>query len=95
MSLSCPVCNHKDTSVKDSRPIDGGVGITRRRECDNADCKHRFTTEEYDTDMMSKSTEQEIVDNFINGLDSDDEATKKLTRLIIDSIIEIRNSLRK
>ena len=40
--MRCPLCANDDTKVVDSRSIDDGAGIRRRRVC-NA-CQHRFTT---------------------------------------------------
>ena len=40
--MKCPVCNHGESKVLDSRPADGS--IRRRREC--LACQHRFTTYE-------------------------------------------------
>ena len=42
--MKCPVCNSKDSRVLDSRPIDDGASIKRRRECPT--CGKRFTTYE-------------------------------------------------
>ena len=42
--MHCPVCSNKNTSVVDSRPVEGGFSIRRRRECDK--CHYRFTTTE-------------------------------------------------
>src|SRR5690348_343445 len=40
--MRCPVCNHIDTKVVDSRMTEGGLSIRRRRECDK--CEYRFST---------------------------------------------------
>ncbi|MDQ0160205.1 MULTISPECIES: transcriptional regulator NrdR [Alkalibacillus] len=40
--MRCPNCDAKTTRVLDSRPIDEGKSIRRRRECDG--CQYRFTT---------------------------------------------------
>jgi transcriptional repressor NrdR len=40
--MRCPVCNHKETSVVDSRPSSDSLIIRRRREC--IKCKYRFST---------------------------------------------------
>ncbi|MCH9780723.1 MAG: transcriptional regulator NrdR, partial [Alphaproteobacteria bacterium] len=40
--MNCPYCLHHTTSVGDSRPIEGGAAIRRRRRCRN--CDSRFTT---------------------------------------------------
>ena len=42
--MKCPVCNSQDSRVLDSRPIDDGASIKRRRECPV--CGKRFTTYE-------------------------------------------------
>lgn len=40
--MRCPFCGSEDTQVKDSRPVEDGSGIRRRRQC--ASCGARFTT---------------------------------------------------
>jgi len=40
--MYCPVCNHKDTKVIDSRLSQDGSTIRRRRECFK--CQYRFST---------------------------------------------------
>lgn len=42
--MRCPSCSIEDSKVLDSRPVEDGRAIRRRREC-NA-CGHRFTTYE-------------------------------------------------
>ena len=42
--MKCPICNFQDSRVLDSRPIDDGSSIKRRRECPS--CGKRFTTYE-------------------------------------------------
>ena len=42
--MKCPLCNYSDSRVLDSRPIDDGASIKRRRECPS--CGKRFTTYE-------------------------------------------------
>ena len=42
--MKCPVCNCQDSRVLDSRPVDEGTSIRRRRECPA--CGKRFTTYE-------------------------------------------------
>ena len=42
--MRCPICNHQDSRVLDSRPIDEGASIKRRRECPA--CGKRFNTYE-------------------------------------------------
>jgi transcriptional repressor NrdR len=40
--MRCSNCQNKNTKVLDSRPIEEGRSIRRRRECEN--CGYRFTT---------------------------------------------------
>ena len=40
--MRCPICNHKDTKVIDSRMSSDGASVRRRRECDK--CGFRFST---------------------------------------------------
>ena len=42
--MNCPFCKHNDTQVLESRVIDDGHGLRRRRECGK--CEKRFTTHE-------------------------------------------------
>ena len=42
--MKCPFCEFIESKVIDSRPVDDGASIRRRRECLN--CKKRFTTYE-------------------------------------------------
>ena len=42
--MRCPFCTAKDTQVLESRSVDEGRSIRRRREC--VKCKKRFTTYE-------------------------------------------------
>ena len=62
--MKCPSCSIEDSKVVDSRPIQRGEGIRRRREC-NA-CNFRYTTYEYVLDnpvkVIKKSGEREEYD---------------------------------
>ncbi|WP_102345321.1 transcriptional regulator NrdR [Bacillus sp. Marseille-P3661] len=40
--MRCPNCQHNGTRVLDSRPVEDGRSIRRRRECE--ECHYRFTT---------------------------------------------------
>ena len=40
--MKCPACGYSESRVIDSRPVDDGCSIRRRREC--LSCAHRFTT---------------------------------------------------
>lgn len=63
-SLVCPACNHKGTTVLDSRPIGPfsgrilpdpaylGSGPRRRHQCN--DCKFRWTTQEIAVNSLNE-----------------------------------------
>lgn len=40
--MHCPFCGNEDTKVQDSRQVEEGTAVRRRRECDR--CLRRFTT---------------------------------------------------
>jgi transcriptional repressor NrdR len=42
--MRCPNCQYEDTKVLDSRPVEEGSAIRRRRECEK--CEFRFSTYE-------------------------------------------------
>jgi transcriptional repressor NrdR len=42
--MNCPFCRHNDSRVIDSRVVDDGIQIRRRREC--PECGQRFSTQE-------------------------------------------------
>ena len=42
--MICPFCRHDDSRVVDSRPVEDGTQIRRRREC--PECGQRFSTHE-------------------------------------------------
>ena len=42
--MICPFCRHDDSRVVDSRPVEDGTQIRRRREC--PECGQRFSTQE-------------------------------------------------
>lgn len=43
--MKCPFCGHEENKVVDSRPVQDGRAVRRRREC--LKCLERFTTYEY------------------------------------------------
>ena len=42
--MKCPYCDYLESKVIDTRPVDDGISIRRRREC--LHCGKRFTTYE-------------------------------------------------
>ena len=70
--MKCPFCSYRDSRVIDSRSVDEGASIRRRREC--PECSRRFTTyEKYEEAplMVSKKDGcRELFDDkkLLNGL---------------------------
>ncbi len=70
--MKCPYCNHEDTKVVDSRPVEEGLATRRRRECEK--CHKRFTTfEKIENSLLvvvKKDGSREPFDKnkIINGL---------------------------
>jgi transcriptional repressor NrdR len=60
--MRCPNCQNEDTKVLDSRPIDEGTAIRRRRECEK--CDFRFSTYEeieiLDLTVIKKDAKREM-----------------------------------
>lgn len=67
--MYCPFCHHEQSRVVDSRLVDAGVAIRRRREC--TECKGRFTTVEKSVLLVIKRnglTEPFSRDKLIRGV---------------------------
>lgn len=60
--MRCPNCSYEDTKVVDSRPVDEGGAIRRRRECEK--CNFRFSTYEeieiLDLTVIKKEGKREV-----------------------------------
>lgn len=70
--MRCVFCGHEDSKVLDSRPVEDGRSIRRRRECLN--CCKRFTTyervEELPLVVVKSDGRRELFDSnkILNGL---------------------------
>tara|TARA_B100000131_G_C17975941_1_gene556497 strand:- start:9 stop:458 length:450 start_codon:yes stop_codon:yes gene_type:complete len=64
--MKCPNCNKEESKVVDSRSINSGLSIRRRREC--ISCKYRYTTYEYilsnPVKVIKKSGDREEYDRL-------------------------------
>ena len=62
--MRCPFCNYPERKVLDSRPVNDGNSIRRRREC--LECQKRFTTfevlESVQIFVTKKNGETELFD---------------------------------
>lgn len=70
--MYCPYCGEPDTRVVDTRVVDEGSGVRRRRECTN--CHRRFTTyerkEHQPLVVIKKDGKRELFDRnkVLNGM---------------------------
>ena len=62
--MRCPSCNHRDSRVLDSRPVEDESSIKRRREC--LECQKRFNTfevlESVQIFVIKKNGDKELFD---------------------------------
>ena len=62
--MNCPVCGFSECKVVDSRPVNDGASIRRRREC--LQCQKRFTTfeimESVQIFVIKKNGEKQLFD---------------------------------
>lgn len=94
LALHCPFCRHTDSRVVDSREVDEGQAIRRRRSC--SECGRRFTTSESIVLAVVKRsgvTEQFSRDKVVRGVRRacqgrpvDDDALQLLAQHVEESI---------
>jgi transcriptional repressor NrdR len=92
--MRCPFCRHADSRVVDSREVDEGQAIRRRRSC--SACGRRFTTSETMVLAVVKRsgvTEQFSRDKVVRGVRRacqgrpvDDDALQQLAQRVEESI---------
>lgn len=92
--MYCPFCHHEQSRVIDSRVIDAGSSIRRRREC--ASCRGRFTTIEKAILLVVKRNglaEPFSSDKLIRGVrracqgrDVSDDALKRLAQEVEERV---------
>jgi transcriptional repressor NrdR len=92
--VRCPFCRHADSRVVDSREVDDGQAIRRRRSC--AECGRRFTTSETVvlavvkragvTEQFSREKVVEGVRRACQGRPVDDDALQQLAQRVEESI---------
>mgnify|MGYP002715918094 FL=1 len=92
--MYCPFCHNEQSRVIDSRVVDAGASIRRRREC--VSCKGRFTTVEKAVLLVVKRNglaEPFSRDKLIRGVrracqgrDVSDDALKKLAQEVEETV---------
>jgi len=96
--MYCPACNHEDTKVIDSRLVEEGRVVRRRREC--LECGHRFTTYERLNEKpliiikKDKSSEPFDRNKLLRGLMTATVKRNVPIGVLQDLIADIENELR-
>ena len=96
--MRCPFCSFEDSRVVDSRSVENGASIRRRRECPQ--CNRRFTTyEKYEETPLvvnKKDGRRELFDSskLFNGLLKAFEKRPVSVETIQDMAHEIERELR-
>lgn len=101
--MRCLFCGHEDSKVLDSRPVEEGRSIRRRREC--LECGKRFTTyervEELPLIVVKTDNRRELFDpnKILNGLikacDKRSIPISILESIVNDIERELTNSLER
>lgn len=101
--MRCVFCGHDDSKVLDSRPVEEGKSIRRRREC--LECGKRFTTyervEELPLVVVKSDGRRELFDpnKILNGLikacDKRSVPMAVLESLVTDIERELSNDLER
>ncbi len=99
--MKCVFCGYEDSKVLDSRPVEDGKAIRRRREC--LQCGKRFTTyervEELPLIVVKNDNRREVFDSnkILNGLikacDKRSVPLSVLEAMVSDIERDLRNSL--
>ena len=95
--MKCPVCGFPESKVVDSRPIEDGSNIRRRREC--LACQKRFTTFETIENVafvvVKKNGNREMFDRtkLVNGMIRACEKRPVSVKQIENAVNEIEANL--
>ncbi|MBU5468083.1 transcriptional regulator NrdR [Virgibacillus sp. MSJ-26] len=97
--MRCSNCHNKSTKVLDSRPIEEGCSIRRRRECER--CGYRFTTfervEEVPLIVVKKDgvrqeySRDKLIRGLIKACEKRPVSIETIESLVLDVEKEIRN----
>lgn len=97
--MRCPFCQSDETKVLDSRQIEGGTAIRRRRECDV--CARRFTTyekyEEFQLIVVKKDgrrepfSRQKLLSGLLKACEKRPVSTEQLETIVSDIERQLRD----
>ena len=96
--MKCPFCGYPESKVLDTRTLNEGASIKRRREC--LECQKRFTTfevlEDVQVFVIKKSGEKELFDRtkLLSGiLKATQKRPVNADEIVSEIESEIQNSL--
>lgn len=95
--MKCPFCEYTESKVIDSRPVDEGASIRRRREC--LKCEKRFTTyeqvESVPLIVIKKDGKREVFNRqkLINGILHACEKTQVSYAQVENLVSEIESTM--
>ncbi len=95
--MKCPFCEYTESKVIDSRPVDEGASIRRRREC--LKCEKRFTTyeqiESVPLIVIKKDGKREVFNRqkLINGILRACEKTQVSYSQVENMVSEIESGM--
>lgn len=97
--MRCPFCQSDETKVLDSRQIEGGTAIRRRRECDV--CAKRFTTyekyEEFQLIVVKKDgrrepfSRQKLLSGLLKACEKRPVSMEQLENIVSDIERQLRD----
>ena len=101
--MRCSFCGYPDSKVLDSRPVEDGRSIRRRREC--LSCGKRFTTYEREEEtsllVVKRDGNLEIFDKskilagLVRACDKRPVPVAVLEQLVLDVEKELKNSMER
>ncbi len=101
--MKCPYCEYLESKVIDTRPVDDGSSIRRRREC--LKCERRFTTyeqvESVPLVVMKKDGKRQVYNRqkLMNGILRACEKTPvsfgEIERIVLEIETTLNNKLEK
>ena len=101
--MRCSFCGYPDSKVLDSRPVEDGRSIRRRREC--LSCGKRFTTYEREEEtsllVVKRDGNREIFDKskilagLVRACDKRPVPVAVLAQLVLDVEKELKNSMER
>ena len=98
--MRCPFCNYPESKVLDSRPVNDGSSIRRRREC--LECQKRFNTfevlESVQIFVTKKNGETELFDRtklLAGVLKATQKRPVNAEEIVGEIENELQNSLKK